>query len=480
MLFSIVLVSFSLFSLAARPAESNELLDYVMVALRQSDAAKDLFDTQYLSEMSVATEEHRFDLEYIPLSNVGVAKGTGSQTLGMEVRKEHSFGLTMTAGLRGDRTDLDSEYSVENENSVRAYVKMSQGLFRRWGEKYNLANYTIAQLKLKEQLLSNERQRQDLILATVKNYYQLVLSRQLVGKSEVALERSQEHLAAAKSRQSVGLVSKVDVYRAELAALDAESALQQQKRSWIRAKDDFNEQLGYQEYNEFEVANTVHRVVPVVPVDWSEALLSNRLDWYAYRIKVQYGQLDIYKAEANLKPDLNLNVIVEQKGEGDSMSEATDLNETNWSMQLELNSAFDVFAEENALTVSTMNMSKLRREGASLRRRIFRQARESFDDLKMEEHSHQISIKRLKQSGNALELTKIRYERGLSDNLDVLDSESAFSEAELDTSRTLVAYNVAAVKLAYDLGVLDVEWLRLSRVGDSGERAHLAQASPVF
>ncbi len=445
---------------------ADELFDYVTIALKQSDISMDLTDSKILSDMSVVKEEHRFDSKLVPLSNIGVTQGTGSQTLGMEVRRENPFGLTMTAGFRGDRTEQDTEYSVENINSARAYVKMSQGVFRRWGKKYNLADLTIAQLKNREQILNNERKRQDLILSTVKNYYQLVLDQQLVKKSKQALNRSREHLVAAKSRHSVDLVSKVDVYRAELASLDAESRLQVRQRSRMRSCDVFNEQLGYQEYNDLSVADTISQVVPVVPDNWDEALLANRLDWQAYHLKVKYGKLAVFKAQENLQPDIHLNVTVEQKGEGDTISEATSLNQTNWSVQLELRSALDLFDEENDFAREKIHMRKIRREGATLRRKIFRQARESFDDLKAEERSHQISLKRLEQSASSLDLTKIRYERGLSDNLDVLDSESAYSEAELDTSRTLISYNVAAVNLAYALGVLDVEWLSLSLSGE--------------
>ncbi|MEN8189746.1 MAG: TolC family protein, partial [Thermodesulfobacteriota bacterium] len=125
-------------------------------------------------------------------------------------------------------------------------------------------------------------------------------------------------------------------------------------------------------------------------------------------------------------------------------------------------SGLDFFEEETLLRKSQMQMRKIRREEASLRQRIFRQAREAFDELKDSERSHQISLKRLEQSANALDLTESRYERGLSDNLDVLDSESAYSEAELDAASTLVSYNIASVKLGYVLGVLNVEWLGLS------------------
>ncbi|TDJ72354.1 MAG: hypothetical protein E2O38_04915 [Proteobacteria bacterium] len=56
-----------------------------------------------------------------------------------------------------------------------------------------------------------------------------------------------------------------------------------------------------------------------------------------------------------------------------------------------------------------------------------------------EDRRHRVSRERLKQAKKALKLADIRYRRGLSNNLDVLDAEAAYSAAELDILRTLVA-----------------------------------------
>jgi outer membrane protein TolC len=460
---------------------SHELIDYVHLSLQQSDTAHNLADMYTLSNMSVTAEKYQFDYHLIPLSNIGVAKGTGSQTLGMEVKQKLDFGTELTAGIRGDRTNQDYEYAIENRNSARAYIKVSQGIFRKWGKKYNLSSLNIAKLKNEERKLQNERQIQDLILRTASSYYQLVLAKQLIHKSEQALLRSREHLAAAKSRQSVGLVSKVDVYRAELASLNSENSFQDKKQSFKRARDLFNELLGLRQgESSLNVTDTISMISPIVPDSWEEALLKNRLDWQAYRLKAKYAQIALYKAQQNTKPDVHLNFNIEQKGQGESIGDAANLDETNWSFQLEMRSTLDLFNEKMDLARENIKIHRLRREGASLRRKILREAKDALEDLKTQERYYQINIKRMEQSGNALELTKIRYERGLSDNLDVLDAENAYSTAELDISRAMIAYNIAAIKLAYALGVLDVEWLQLSLADINSNRISVTKTAPAL
>jgi outer membrane protein TolC len=103
-----------------------------------------------------------------------------------------------------------------------------------------------------------------------------------------------------------------------------------------------------------------------------------------------------------------------------------------------------------------------------MRRKILREADDAFSDLENEENNYQISLKRYHQAGLALDLAKTRYERGLSNNTDVLDAESSFSAAELGTASSLTAYNIAAVKLAYTLGLLDLSWVELAE-GSAGD-----------
>jgi len=449
-----------LFSLTT--AGGMELSRAIEIALQQSDYTHDLEDKLTFSQMDVASAEHRFDTKIVPLTTFGFVEGRGSQQVGLEFRKETETGGAITYGAVGDRLDQDSDYIVKNSRTARAYVRVSQGLFRRWGSKYTLAELNAAQLKAKREEINTERSKQSLILDAVRRYYDLVLATRLVAKSKEALERSREHLLSAQSRQAVGLVSKVDVYRAELAALDSEKFVQNQLRQKNRALDSFRELLRLSETENVTVMEKITKMVPVVSDNWEQELLQTRLDWQAYRVDVEVGKVEFHKAEQDLYPDIGLSFTLEQKGEGESTEEALKLDQTNWSLQLEMFSTFDTFNEKNILVRKKMEMAKLRRTGEALRRKIKREADDAFFSLLTEEKNHQLSIRRLKQAEMALELASTRYEKGISDNLDVLDAENSYSDAELGISRSLTAYNIAAVNLAYSLGVLEPLWIEMA------------------
>lgn len=449
-------------SCAVASEEADSLLRAVDLALTKSDLAADLEDNIILRTMDVASEKHKFDTKLIPLTKVGLTEGTGTQLLGVEFRKDLTSGAAVSYGFVGDRIDDNTGYVVENPTSARAFVRFSQGLFRRWGKKYNLTDLNASQLRHKNEQIRTERSRQALIFDTVKKFYDLVLAGQLLDIAKKAYDRHLEHFNSASSKQAVGLVSKVDVYRAEMAVLNAENVVQKLERGKRMAFDTLRDFLQLPDDSLLEVPEQITRLAPTISESWEEELYKSRLDWQALRVSVEIAKLEMYKARQNLTPDVGLSFTVEQKGEGDSVEEALVLDQTNWSVQLEMLSSLDTFEEESALSRKQIEMARLRRSQKTLKRTISREANDAFQDLRVEENSHHISKRQYHQAELALDLALTRYERGLSDNLDVLDAENSLSEAELGISRSLTAYNVAGVSLAYKLGVLDRDWLEIS------------------
>jgi len=443
-------------------AGGSELTAVIKTALERSDFSYDLQDSLQISRMDIASAEHRFKTKIVPLTTLGYTRGTGSQRLGLEFRREIETGAAISYGAVGDRLDANSDYVITHSRTARAYIRVSQGLFRRWGREYNLTELTRAQLKAKKEEILAERARQTFIFSTVQKYYNLLLADRLLLKSREARERSRAHLESARSKQNVGLVSKVDVYRAELAVLDAEKFVQNQILQKDRALDALRELLRLEENESIQIESVIRKMKPVIPPDWKDRLFTARLDWQAHRVDMEISRIELKKAKKDLSPDVGLSLTVERKGEGDSTGEALELDQTNWSVQVEMLSTLDSFNEESALVRKKMEMAKLRRVGDAMRRKIIREAEDAFSDLENEEKNYQISLKRYHQASLALDLAKTRYERGLSNNMDVLDAESSFSEAELGTVSSLTAYNIAAVKLASSLGLLDLSWIELA------------------
>ncbi len=448
-----------------------DLVGYVTIALRESDPAIDLVDQGTLAALDVTIATNRFRPKLVPLANYGIASGAASQTLGFEVRSTQPGGSSITLGTAGSRIE-DDEFAIANSHQLRTYVKVSQPLFRRWGERYNRYPLTRAEKLLHQQSLLNEQSRQEIIQSAIQRFYSVLLGRIHLRLTTTALERSHRYHAAAIDRQLVGLVSKTDVYRAELAVLRAEMNVLEQARALESAEEALFEFISRSasEGLDGNIDEKISAFQPIVPEDWEAILPAQRPEWQAYLIEQELMHHARYRAERDLLPDLSLNLQYERKGLGNSFDEARHLDENSWSVQLQLHSPFDTTDEQAALTRIRMNQTRLIRDGKSLQRRIAREARQALTNLSTTEQRLGLSYKTLEQAEKALDLALVRYERGLSDNIDLLDAETAFASAQSDIMTQRVAYNLEATRLARALGVLSLEWLQLSASSDDSHK----------
>lgn len=188
-----------------------------------------------------------------------------------------------------------------------------------------------------------------------------------------------------------------------------------------------------------------------------------------HAVDQQIADLQTFRAKRDLSADLSLSVQLEQQGFGDTYQESTTLDETDWSLLLQYSTSLERGEEQNNLQRQRRSRTRVARAGRSLRRQIQREAREIIADLEAAERRYQISLQQLAQAEQSLQLAEIRFRRGLSSNADVLDSETSFSNAELDVVTTLIAYNNVAARLGHVFGLLDERWLRATMVAPDGQ-----------
>ena len=84
---------------------------------------------------------------------------------------------------------------------------------------------------------------------------------------------------------------------------------------------------------------------------------------------------------------------------------------------------------------------------------------ELFNDFENIRETLTIQKLREEEARESLKIAQIRYERGLSSNLDVMDAESNLLNAQISSVGALVRYNSAMFKLARELNILDINFV---------------------
>src|SRR6266851_4330151 len=145
----------------------------------------------------------------------GVPTVSLAEAVGVALKK--NYGLLSSA---------DSVQSARiNYSAARAqfYPQLVPSYSRASGESnYGLRNSRRAQ---QAQERAYELGRQRLAVDVARSFYQIVQQRQLLAVSRQSLKRSESLLKASEARLAVGLVSKLDVFRAELQTSQAQDSM---------------------------------------------------------------------------------------------------------------------------------------------------------------------------------------------------------------------------------------------------------------
>ncbi len=431
------------------------LPDYVYLALSESEQMLDVSEQILLSDLDLAGAEYQFDSRFVPLASWGTGATGDTQSAGLEWNKATTFGTKFSTVVSGGIT----ESSGEEFSTTNSYIQISQNLFRKWGERYNRAPLTKAEYQKKKKTFQIQKSRQTVIKTAIQKYYQTLLSEKIVESAERSFQRSKENLEVSKSRQSVGLVSKSDVYRARIALLNTESSYKDQQRTHTTRIEDLHEYVRLFEIWHLKPKSKIQKFHPVVPNRWDDAVLESNFDWASYQIDKKISQLNMFKAERDMYPDLSLDLKYGNSTSGRSFTDENTTSDTTWSVQFRLNSTVDLFYEKQSLAKEKIAIRRLERTGESLRRRIFRDIREGVNSLKAEDRRLRISDEKKKQSEKAFDLSRIRYERGLINNLELIEAENDLYNSDLENLQAQVGYNLASVDLAYVLCLLSEEWL---------------------
>lgn len=93
-----------------------------------------------------------------------------------------------------------------------------------------------------------------------------------------------------------------------------------------------------------------------------------------------------------------------------------------------------------------------------LRGRVESDVRNAYLDLDAARGQVELSRDNLQVTRENLELTRQRYDAGVADNVDVVQSQESVASADLDYINSVFAHNVAKLSLARAIGQAESSW----------------------
>jgi outer membrane protein TolC len=306
--------------------------------------------------------------------------------------------------------------------------------------------------------------RQLLVVRTAEAYFAIVRQQLLHEAAGYAFERANRLRAASEARARVGLATELDVMRAELLASQAEVAVQGQQASLERARDALKLLLGrpLDEPIQVEAGELADaRTITAVPDDLADAARARRIDLQEARDRATDARRAEEIARWALLPDVQLTASYTRRGLGDRAGALFNEMLGGWRVGLRTGYALDRGSRSAVAATASLSAGAAERAAADLEQAIVLEVREAGRAVARTRQAIAIHQKAVDVAQRQTRLAQLRYERGLADNVDLIDAESSLLNARSALIGAQVDHAMARLALDRATGRLNPdEYLR--------------------
>lgn len=361
-------------------------------------------------------------------------------------------GFQRDRSRRSDSTSTRVPGSLEN-NNYRAQLNVSYEL-DLWGRLRNSA--TAARAELLATTAARETVRLALTAQVAQSYYALVAFDAQVADARKSLALREDNLRLQRIRSSAGLINDFELRQleAEVAATQAQLPALERRRSAEETalgvllgrspRAIINERIT-------RSADSSRLATPVVPADLPSELLLRRPDVVAAEQQLIAANARIGAARATLFPRIGLSGML-----GSESAALTNLFSGPariWSLGFAL--AQPIFQGGRLFGEIEAVQARERQALAQYQKTLQTAFRETHDALVAQTRAREVfdaESARARALSDSLRLARIRYENGLTSQLEVLDAERNLLNAELNRAEALRSQRAAVADVVKALG----------------------------
>ena len=404
---------------------SMTLLECTKSALRFSGSAKTLQEDLILKKVAVDEIKHRYEFALKPSISSSVDEDNQNMNLALSGVKRDRFG----GDLKGS---IDYKRSLSSSDDVVGSLSYTFPLFRKFGKKYN----SLDEINTKESFelfkFGLKDKQASIIIKATQLYFDYILSEKKQEIFKKSLQGYENSFNASKAKQKAGIVSKMDVYRAKLALLKEKRSYKKEKKDLIKKRNALFRFINTKD-NKDKFSLLLPSVdVKLVDVSLDE-ILKNSLKFKELKIKEERIKRELFKAKREYFPDLKLTLKVD----------------TNGGCGVILSSSYDIdrFSTDKKIQKNMIELNRVKRELMLLKDEIRDEKEELLENFKNLKYELKIRELEKESSFKSLEVAKIRFERGVANNEDLLNAQKSYTQAKVELFR---------VKMQIFLSYLDV------------------------
>jgi len=310
-------------------------------------------------------------------------------------------------------------------------------------------NYRAA----REIVHADEQSLQDardlIVLATGGAYLQAIAARARVESAKAQLETANALLKQTQERRQTGLVAQIDVSTSQVQQQTQRQRIATLENDFAKQKINLARIVGIPPNDHYELTDEM-AFSPAPPATVEQALtkaFANRADLKAAEAQLRAAGNIHNAARAERLPSLALSADYGAIGVNPSQSHGTFTVVGTLRIPI-----WQGGKTEGDIQQSDAILTQRRAELEDTKSRIESDIRNAFLDLEAAASQVELSRNNQKLARDTLDLTRQKYDAGVSASVEVVQAQESVASSDLDYITSLFAHNLAKLSLARALG----------------------------
>jgi outer membrane protein TolC len=287
------------------------------------------------------------------------------------------------------------------------------------------------------------------IAQTKSAYYTAILAEKTIAVTEEAIQRDKGLIEATQSLFEAGLVTKRDVFSAELLLAKDTGTLVEAQADLRLAETNLLNILGLPMATRVVLLDKDLSLQPIsLELDkWITIAIQNRPELVGFEALLEQSLLSIRVAKNTLFPQVDLVGSYERSQSDSTFGESTDLDGEAWSAGLTFVVPIGNVAAKSDLIIAKREHALLQQEFLQTKRLIELEVRANVIRLHRSQEAVKPLVVEIEQAKGKMEIARARFALGEASNLDITDSQEDLLEAEIELLEAIVDYKIALAEL---------------------------------
>ncbi len=391
----------------------------------------DVRDTLAKSYLSLENDEAFFSWKIAPNSVLGYSNYDKRS----ENQLSYGLGFSLSKNTQwGQRICISpAVYKKGKGFQVNSDVSFKQPLLKGAGKQYALARLHAANFSLRSTLRSTFTRQIGIVHAALQALYNLIKQRETTQLNKESVERLQKFYRISKAKEKIGLNSAIDLYRAELELKNTEEKLAQSNEQVRDVEERLKELLALPTEAYLEIDVALDYEIPSLELQEAiQTALDNRIEMDqaldAYNESRRLASL----AKGNCRPQVDLDMTFSNMSSYDYFRGIQpDRQQNLWKVGIVTSKELYSVYDSNLYRLSRMAENQAQRMIEKTRDSIIHEVKRAYFALESSKKKWGLQKQQLKASEWGLKLSKMKFERALSDNFDVVEAEKNLRQGQV-------------------------------------------------